>query len=391
MKTHRPILLTSLLVLFACLGLGRFGFGMVLPSMEQNLQISTTLSGIIGTANFLGYLAGIFFVSFLYKRFQTASLIATMLFLQAVCMSAMTFSSHYELVAFFYALSGFFSAVSNIAIMVYVAHIVPENQRGKALGFIITGFGYAIIFAGFYVPYIEQYTAKYAWQTSWNSFAILTLIIAIITKYTLTYQDKHQQDHEEPFNLQKTLKQPAFWKIAWVYLVFGLTYVIYVTYFVYAVMDKYTLDINKSGNFWAILGFMSLISGPILGSIADKIGAYKTLIIVYTTLSISHMILAFDVPSSWLLISVIFFGLTAWSIPPLITLLTSIHFGKHKTAQVFSMITIIFATGQAIAPVIAGYMYDIQGTFNTVFFICMLLCLSAALSAFIFSKHKQPT
>ena len=389
MKTHRPILLASLLILFACLGLGRFGFGMVLPNMEQSLQISTTLSGVIGTANFFGYFLGIFFVSFLYKRFQTSSLLASMLVLQAFSMSAMTFTQHYEIVAFFYALSGFFSAISNVAIMVYIAHIIPEKQRGKALGFIITGFGYAIIFSGFYVPFIEQTIPLYSWQTSWNSFAFLTFIIAIITKLTLVQKDIQEEEPKEIFNIKKTLQQSAFWKIVWIYLVFGLTYVVYVTYFVYAVMDKYTLNINQGGDFWAVLGLMSLISGPLLGAIADRIGAYKTLIIVYLTLSISHMILAFDMPYSMILVSVILFGLTAWSIPPLVTLLTSIHFGKHKTAQVFSMITIIFAIGQTIAPVIAGYVYDIKGSFNSVFFVCMLLCLIAALSAFIFSKRKS--
>ena len=228
-----------------------------------------------------------------------------------------------------------------------------------------------------------------SWQTSWNSFAFLTFIIAIITKLTLVQKDIQEEEPKEIFNIKKTLQQSAFWKIVWIYLVFGLTYVVYVTYFVYAVMDKYTLNINQGGDFWAVLGFMSLISGPLLGAIADRIGAYKTLIIVYLTLSISHMILAFDMPYSMILVSVILFGLTAWSIPPLVTLLTSIHFGKHKTAQVFSMITIIFAIGQTIAPVIAGYVYDIKGSFNSVFFVCMLLCLIAALSAFIFSKRKS--
>lgn len=391
MQPYRTILLTSLLILFACLGLGRFGFGMILPNLEHSLNISTTLSGAIGTANFVGYFVGIFGVSYLYKRFQTSDLIASMLLLQALSMFSMTLFIDYKMVAFFYALSGFFSAISNVAIMVYIAHMIPQEKRGKALGFIITGFGYAIIFSGFYVPFIEQHINVNAWSVSWNSFALLTLLIALLTKFTLVQQDAHQHDEEEPFNIKKTLLQSSFWKITWLYSVFGLTYVVYVTYFVYAVMDKYSVAINDGGNFWAILGFMSLISSPILGGLADRIGGYKTLILIYLTLSCSHMILAFDMPYATVILSAMLFGFTAWSIPPLITLLTSIHFGKNKTAQVFSMVTIIFAVGQAIAPVIAGYMFDVKGSFNTVFLVCMLLCLSAALSAFIFSKEKQAT
>ena len=389
MKSYRTILLSSLLILFACLGLGRFGFGMILPNLEQSLSISTTLSGAIGTANFLGYFVGIFFVSYLYKRIEASSLIASTLLLQALSMGCMTLTNTYEIVALFYALSGFFSAISNVAIMVYIAHIIPQEKRGKALGFIITGFGYAIIFSGFYVPWIETWVQTNAWKISWNSFAFLTLLIALIAKFTLTSNENLAQKEEASFNIKATLFQKAFWKITWIYFVFGITYVVYITYFVYAVMDKYAIDIHQGGNFWAVLGLMSLISSPILGSLADKIGGYKTLILVYSCLGVSHMILAFDTPYSLLIFSSVLFGFSAWSIPPLITLLTSIHFGKHKTPQVFSMITIIFAIGQAIAPVLAGYMYDLSGSFNTVFFICMVLCMSAALSAFIFSKSKQ--
>jgi len=389
MKPYRTILLSSLLILFACLGLGRFGFGMVLPNLEQSLTISTTLSGAIGTANFLGYFLGIFFVSYLYKRFEASSLIASTLLLQALSMGFMTLTNHYEIVALFYALSGFFSAISNVAVMVYIAHVTPQEKRGKALGFIITGFGYAIIFSGFYVPWIETWVQTNAWKTSWNSFAFLTLLVALVAKLGLRSKDQQQHQEEIPFDIKTTLQEKAFWKITWIYFVFGVTYVVYITYFVYAVIDKYAIDIHQGGNFWAILGFMSLISSPLLGSLADKIGGYKTLIIVYSILSISHMILAFDSPYAILIFSAVLFGFSAWSIPPLITLLTSLHFGKHKTAQVFSMVTIIFAIGQAIAPVLAGYMYDLNGSFNTVFFICMVLCMSAALSAFIFSKSKS--
>lgn len=390
MKSYRTILLSSLLILFACLGLGRFGFGMILPNLEQSLAISTTLSGAIGTANFLGYFIGIFFVSYLYKRIEAASLISSTLLLQAFSMGCMTLTNSYEIVAFFYALSGLFSAISNVAIMVYIAHMIPQEKRGKALGFIITGFGYAIIFSGFYVPWVETWVQTNAWKISWNSFAFLTLLIALIAKVTLKPNHTIVQKKDPSFNIKNIFLQKVFWKITWIYFVFGVTYVVYITYFVYAVMHKYDINIHQGGNFWIILGLMSLISSPILGSLADRIGGYKTLVIVYSCLAISHMILAFNFSYSILIFSALLFGLSAWSIPPLITLLTSIHFGQHKTAQVFSMITIIFAMGQAIAPVLAGYMYDQSGSFNTVFFICMVLCISAALSAFIFSKSKHP-
>ena len=61
----------------------------------------------------------------------------------------------------------------------------------------------------------------------------------------------------------------------------GFTYAIYVTYFVSAVITKYDVSSSISGNFWTLVGFMSIFSGLIFGIIADKTTAYKALILVF--------------------------------------------------------------------------------------------------------------
>ncbi len=386
MQSYRQVLIAALLVLFACLGLGRFGFGVVLPNLQENLAISTTQAGFIGTANFIGYLVGIFFVTPAYKNIQTYKLISMALLLQGFSMLLMTLASHYMLTSLAYSFSGFFAAIANVSIMIYIAHIIPQHLRGKALGIIITGNGLAIIFSGFFVPFIEINYTFGSWKISWTVFALLTIIIAFIVRKGLR---QHDNNHGTTKRAKGVLKEQDFWKISLLYLIFGITYVVYITFFVKASMDKYNLSIESSGFFWSILGITSLISGPLFGNLADKIGAYKTLIIIYFLLTISNILLVLDVPSFMLFASASLFGVAAWSIPSLITLLTSITFGKEKTAYVFSLITIIFALGQAIAPVGAGFIFDLTQNFNMVFLICAALTAFGMVNAFIFSRDKN--
>ncbi len=384
--TYRSVLIAALLVLFACLGLGRFGFGMVLPNLQENLAISTTQAGFIGTANFIGYLIGIFFVTVAYKNIQTYKLISGALLLQGLSMLLMILPDNYNLTALAYSFSGFFAAIANVSIMIYIAHIIPQNLRGKALGIIITGNGLAIIFSGLVVPFIEINYTLNSWRLSWTVFALLTIAIALFVRKGLSL---HDNKHETTTKVKGLLKMQNFWKIAILYLVFGITYVVYVTFFVKASIDKYNLSIESSGFFWSVLGLMSLVSGPLFGNLADKIGAYKTLIIIYFLLTISNILLTLDIPSFMLFLSVSLFGIAAWSIPSLITLVTSITFGKEKTAYVFSLITIIFAIGQAIAPIGAGFIFDLTHNFTMVFLLCALLTIFGMLSAYIFSKQKN--
>jgi len=385
MTEYRRVLIAALLVLFACLGLGRFGFGIILPNMQENLAISTTAAGFIGTANFIGYLVGIFLVGHLYQKFAADKLISSALILQAISMFLMAMSNHYLIASWFYAMAGFCSATANVSIMVYVAHVIPQHLRGKALGIIIIGNGLGIIFSGIFVPQIEALFSENAWRVSWGIFALLTIIIAILIKPGLRQHDNKVD--KEKLKLSEILSHSAFWKISSIYFIFGLTYVIYLTFFVSAAIDKYQLSIQQSGYFWLWLGFMSLLSGPFFGSLADKIGAYKTLILIFSLLSIAYLILVMQVPSVMLLVSVTLFGLAAWVIPSLVTLLTSLEYGKEKTAQVFSMVTVIFAIGQMLGPIAAGYIFDSTSSFNLVFLICTLLALAGIALSSIFHAH----
>jgi len=358
---------------------------MILPSLQESLQLSTTQAGFIGTSNFIGYFVALFFISKLYKKYDTPTLIFFCLLFQALSMFVMTLYSNYLYISFFYTFSGFFAAVSNVSIMIYIAHIIPSNIKGKALGIIVTGIGFAIIFSGFIVPKVEQMMSTTAWEISWVLFALLVFIIGFYIKSNLSLDTSKTSHHHNEMSSKELLGTPKFYKVAFLYLMFGITYVTYVTFFVTASIEKYNISTHEAGIFWSVLGLMSLISGPLFGYISDKIGAYKTLIINFIFLSAAYIILALDVNASILWFSAVLFGLSAWAVPSLITVLSIHEFDVHNTAKVFSFATLIFASGQIIGPLGAGYLYDIYGNFSNIFLLCTLLASVAALVSFIFS------
>lgn len=385
MIAYAKVLTASVLILFSSLGLGRFAFGMILPNMQSSLELSTTQAGFIGSANFVGYFIGIIFTSSLYSKYETYKLIPAALLFQASSLLAMTLCNHYLTVSFFYTFSGFFSALSTISIMVYISHVIPSSMKGKALGVVTMGNGLGIILSGQSVPFIESWFTSHAWQASWVFFALLVLAIALYVIKTLKLHDPKTQ-HNNTQKAYALFKEFTFWKIAILYWVFGITYVVYVTFFVTASLEKYHVSTYQSGLFWTILGVTSLASGPLFGALSDKIGGYKTLILIYVLQTISMLILVFMLPVQTLYISAFIFGLSAWCIPSIIALLSSIEYDKTRTAQVFSLVSLVFAVGQIIGPVAAGYMRDIFGSFNLVFLACAGLTLFGSLFAFI--SHK---
>lgn len=387
MKPYIKVVLSSFLVILGCLGFGRFAFGMVLPNIQTTLELTTTQVGFISTANFIGYIVGILFANILYTRYTTHKLIFTTILLQGLSMLLMLLFDNYLYISVFYTLSGFFAAVVNMSIMSYISNVVPKEIRGKVLGIVVSGSGLAIILSGQIVPFIENYTQEMPWKISWAVFSLCVISIAFLCQPGI----KKHATHNAP-NIKIKAKEyfvvPSFWKISIIYIIFGITYVVYVTFFVSAVIDKYDVSTSISGNFWALVGFMSIFSGFIFGIIADKNGPYKSLIFAYILQTIAHFLLAIDIGPIAIWISAVSFGISVWSIPSIITLLISLHFDVKRTSQVLSLVTLLFASGQAIAPVAAGYIYDMTTDFSDVFMITSILTLIAVVFSFIFSRQQ---
>jgi len=391
MKKYTFAIIAGILVLFACLGLGRFAFGMILPSMQIDLGMSITQAGFLGTSNFIGYLSGLLFAGSFYTKFGAAKLISRSLLTQGLFMIFMAMSSNYLIASTFYFFSGFFGALANMSVMAYITQIVPKEIRGKAVGLLATGSGFAIVISGYIVPFMEGLYKAESWRATWVVFAITTMIIALFVSPGLRHENPHVSKVKAPKEPYfKIMRDKRFIQIGGLYFCFGITYVVYVTFFVLASMDKWNLTSNLSANFWILLGFLSMFSGIIFGILADKIGRIKTLCVVFLIQSMANIIMALPLPQAYLWISASLFGLSVWAIPLLMAVLTAETFGVEKTASIFSKMTIIFALGQIIGPIGAGYLTDITHDFSYAFGLSFVMTFFAFLASLsIILKNKN--
>ena len=62
---------------------------------------------------------------------------------------------------------------------------------------------------------------------------------------------------------------------------FGISYIIYVTFFGAYLINEMYLTTETTGLLWALVGGLSLFSGPLWGHISDRIGRGNTLALVY--------------------------------------------------------------------------------------------------------------
>jgi len=149
------IVVVGTLTIVACLGLARFAFGMLLPSMREALQMSYDEMGLLGTANFCGYLVAVGLTPFALRHTTPRVLISAGLFLIAACMVGISCGTSYLAVLTLYTVVGIGSGLANIPLMVLVSYWFRRERRGRAAGFIVIGSGFAIILSGFLIPQLN--------------------------------------------------------------------------------------------------------------------------------------------------------------------------------------------------------------------------------------------
>jgi len=389
------------LCVFAGLGFGRFALGMLLPAMGASLELTYSQMGLISTSNFVGYLLAVLVCGYLSSRIGSRLLIFLALLLVAVSMLLVSRAHSFMSVAFFYTLTGMGSGASNVPMMALVASWFSTGQRGKAAGFIVIGSGFAILLSGKLIPYLNQLREFDGWRISWLVLGIIVLIISIICFLVIRdspgelglkpftgMKSSRQVDDRFSFDDgQKSVTRKDIYHLGAIYFLFGCTYVIYATFIVTALVQERGFSEMVAGNFWSWVGFLSLFSGPVFGTLSDKLGRKAGLIMVFSIQMCAYLLVALSLPGVFLYLSIGCYGIVAWAIPSIMAALVGDYAGPQKTARVFGFITFIFAIGQIAGPAVAGFLAEKSGSFSSSFFMAAMF---AGLAVFLSILLKKP-
>jgi MFS family permease len=179
------------------------------------------------------------------------------------------------------------------------------------------------------------------------------------------------------------LANGRLWHLAALYLLFGATYVIYATFVVTALVRERGFPEAVAGTVWSAIGALSLLSGPVFGSLSDRIGRRLGLALVFAIQTVSYGLFATGASGAALAVSVACFGITAWSIPSIMAAVTADLAGPANAAAAFGFVTFVFGLGQMAGPVAAGAIADARGSLAAAFGLAAVLAGAAALLALL--------
>lgn len=383
------IAFTGVAVLFACLGLGRFSIGILLPSMGASLDLSYSQMGLIGTGNFVGYMVAVYLAGIVAGAIGARWTISTGLVLVGGSMVLISRAVGFLDVLALYVATGIGSGLANVPMMGLVSHWFDRSTRGRAAGIMLSGNGLAIVATGLLIPWINAVVGADGWRTGWLAIGAVALAVSAIAAFFLRNApaDKGLRPLGAGGNVAIHSKADAasapnaakatMIHLGAIYALFGATYVVYATFIVTAMVNERNFGENTAGTFWAVVGGLSILSGPLFGWLSDRLGRKTGIMLVYALFTVAYGLAAADLPDPFLYASIVIFGLTVWSIPTIMSATVGDYTGPARAVKAFGFITLFFGAGQITGPAVAGFIADSTGTFRMAFGLCALLTATA--------------
>ncbi len=366
------ILLLATLVVFGSLGLARFGYSAVLPAMQDGLGMDNTEAGVLATANLVGYLALSLIGGALAARYGPRTVITAALGLAGVSMLLTGLANSFLTAAVWRTLTGVGSGASNVPAMGLLAAWFAPKRRGLAAGIAVAGSSLGLMFVGPVVPRVLSAYGENGWRVCWAIYGGVTLLVAVGGLIFLRNRPSEKglspwgADAEIPtptpqvkaLQWRKVYRSPVVWHVGLVYVAFGFSYIIFMTFFTKHLIAGGGYTQEAALRLFMIMGWFSLLCGLIWGTVSDKIGRKWALVIVYLIHAVSFSLFALWRAPAGFTLSAILFGLSAWSIPAIMAATCGDLLGPRLAPAALGFITLFFGIGQAAGPSVAGAMAD---------------------------------
>jgi MFS family permease len=384
------------------LGFSRLSYGLLLPSIRSDLNGSYSVYGLVGTANYAGYLIGTLGAPFLLARFGNrlkVNLVALVGMNLTLLLSA--FSLDLWQLGFWRLLIGIFSALATVLTMALTLERIYPLERGRATGLTWMGGSLGIVISGLIAPVIISTGSNLAWRLVWIVMALAGLVAAIGTHRVLSgshapnpatppvSSTSTPPQRKAPLSaVMAELFQPrGLLFITLTYFAFGFSYIIYSVFFI-SLLKEQGMPETQAGLVWAATGFTGVLGSFMWGKLIDRWPSGFTLAVTLLIGALGAGLILTQVMLVEFL-GAAFMGLALIGCPVIVTVLVKRAVPAERYTSSFSFITAIFALGQTVGPLVGGVLVDNSGLAAGIALTAIIMGLAVVLSVLYALVQKK--
>jgi len=346
------------------LAFARFGYGLMLPAMQQDLAWNYTTAGWMNTANAIGYLAGALLALALSQRVGAGRMFIGGMVFTTIALLGSGLSRELWLLSSWRLLAGIGSAPAFIAGGALASTLFPDEPRKNALAIAIYfgGGGSGLLFTGICIPLLLEFRGVTAWPMGWIILGIGG-VLAVIPCVAAISAMNIENGNSQATTGDRGLHVRQVYPVLMGYFLFGLGYFIYMTFLVAWMRN------NGNGTeviivVWSLLSIAVMFSPFVWSRVLamSEGGAAMALTMAFTAAGTLVPLLLSNTVG--MLISAILFGLAFVMVPTAATTFSKKNYPQHKWTAAVALFTTLFALGQIIGPAVAGVIADYTGSLS---------------------------
>jgi len=267
-------------------------------------------------------------------------------------------------------------------------------------GIMVSGIGIGSLVGPITANYL---ISVFEWRLSFIILGIIALVVVILAAQFMkrdpasngqiafggeSIKEKESKSEEVSFSLKESIVTRQFWVFFFALLCFG--------FFLFTVqvhLVPYATDLGISSDnaskILATIGATSIIGGMVISGIGDRIGNKKAFILGLVVMSLD-LIWLLTTRETWgLYLFAAVFGLAYGHCATQESPLAAKLFGLASHGLIFGVVGIGFTTGSALGPYLAGWIFDLAGSYQVSFIVNIVICFVGIILMLLLAPMKK--
>ena len=353
------------------IGFGRFIYTPILPNMQDDLNLSSTIMGIISSYNYFGYLVGsIISIVWKFNNFKNVIVISSIC--TVITIYLMGFTKDLKIfiaLRFLCGMSSAFAFVFTISLMFNIFKDM-KNQTLQLYHFCGIGFG---ILIGTMIVWVISNSYLF-WNHQWISIGFIGFLLCMPIIFYTPKQIFLVTDESD--SIQNKFKLD-FFTITFGYFFFGVGYIIFGTFISAIAKDFFEISSYQYLS-WILVGIFATPSVLIWDWVSKKTSKDFLLFFSCLTVALGVSLLFFNNNLSYFLISCMLYGLGVPGSVALVLVEGKKRFIGNVNISV-AIMTTAFSVGQILGPFVSGILIDSEGDYETSILLAIICLLFSSI------------
>jgi MFS family permease len=342
---------------------GRSSYGLLIPAIEESLELSHAEAGVGGTLIYGAFLGGTLLVASAGGRAEPITLMRLGLLVATVGLGLNAVAPSYLVLLLGLTLTGAAGAGIWVpAPTVATAGIEPE-RRGFVIGLLTATIGLGMLMTGVGTNLLRAVADDQAlWRPVWALQSLVALVLLVLM-IVVVRQEPTPPVEGGGVNLSLLRTLPGWHQLTFAYALYAMVGGGFFSFVVAALEQDGGLRRGTATAVFAAMGLAGAVAAPATGRLSDRVGRRPVMIGSVATVGVSAAAIASG-SAVIVVIGALVFGAIASSFPTQVAAYVRDHAEAREFAAIFATILLFFSVAAIIAPTAMGWLADRTGSFT---------------------------